>query len=282
MAYNKLTQCVICIEGQKKEDDFSCRQIGKRVFYSFQNQEEEEEGEEEKEERNIFTCDSCHFWEARADGFSGVVPMAWTIMHAKEWTARKEAGLTDFNGSLFFPDGDVNIPKFKEVRDRSSRLRTLNNRGITIQMPVELSDEASRQPYIRTFYQKYTMAAGIVIQPGESHKVALNRQDPRVQDNHTIRLRHKLDHAIEWENWATAQELFDQILDVNPLQRRPPTPTEEKGEPEPKRSRRDDEEPQSRNERRLCYSCRQRGHEIKDCPIEEEFQPGPLNPHDEE
>ncbi|EFX62375.1 hypothetical protein DAPPUDRAFT_120291 [Daphnia pulex] len=114
MAYNKLTQCVICIEGQKKEDDFSCRQIGKRVFNSFQNQEEEEEGEEEKEERNIFTCDSCHFWEARADGFSGVVPMAWTIMHAKEWTARKEAGLTDFNGSLFFPDGDVNIPKFKE------------------------------------------------------------------------------------------------------------------------------------------------------------------------
>ncbi|EFX68787.1 hypothetical protein DAPPUDRAFT_114250 [Daphnia pulex] len=124
--------------------------------------------------------------------------MAWTIQHAKEWTARKEAGLTEFIGSLFFLDGGVNIPKFQEVQDQSSRLRTLRNRGITIQMPTELSDEACRQPHIREFYQKYTMAAGIVIQPGESHKVALNRQDPRVQDNHTIRLRHKLDHAIEW------------------------------------------------------------------------------------
>jgi hypothetical protein len=145
MAYNKLTQCVICIEGQKKEDDFRCRQIGKRVFYSFQNLEEEEEKEEEKEERNIFICDRCHFWEARANDFSGVAPMALTIMHAKEWTARKEAGLTEFIGSLFFPDGSFNIPKFKEVRDHSSWLRTLNNRGITIQMPKELSDEACRQ-----------------------------------------------------------------------------------------------------------------------------------------
>jgi hypothetical protein len=91
-------------------------------------------------------------------------------------------------------------------------------------MPTELSDEACRQPHIRKFYQKYTMAAGIVIQPGESHKVALNRQDPRVQDNHTIRLRHKLDHAIEWENLATAKEIFDQILDVDPLRRRSPSP----------------------------------------------------------
>jgi hypothetical protein len=150
--------------------------------------------------------------------------MAWTIQHAKEWTARKEAGLTEFIGSLFFPDGGVNIPKFQEVQDQSSRLRTLRNRGITIQMPTELSDEACRQPHIRKFYQKYTMAAGIVIQPGESHKVALNRQDPRVQDNHTIRLRHKLDHAIEWENLATAKEIFDQILDVDPLRRRSPSP----------------------------------------------------------
>lgn len=281
MAYNKITQCVVCIEGQRKEDNFRIRQIEKRVSYLALHQDGEDY-EVEEEDRNIFICDSCHFWEARADGFSGVTPMAWTIMHAKEWTARKEAGLTEFSGSLFFPDGDVNIPKFKEVQDRSSRLRTLNNRGITIEMPVELSDEACRQPHIRTFYQKYTMAAGIVIQPGESHKMALNRQDPRVQDNHTIRLRHKLEHAIEWENWATAQELFDQILDVNPLQRRPPTPTQEKGEPEPKRPRRDDEEPQIGNGRRLCYACRQRGHEIKDCPIEEEFQPGPLNPHTEE
>jgi hypothetical protein len=131
-----------------------------------------------------------------------------------------------------------------------------------------------------------------VIQPGENHKVTLNRQVPRVQENHTTRLHDKLDHAIEWENWATAQELFDQILDVDPLQRRPPTPTQEKEEPEPKRSRRDDAAPQFGNERRLCYSCRERSHDIKDCPeadgndadchLEEEIQPGPSKPQTEE
>jgi hypothetical protein len=134
MAYNKITQCVICIEGQRKEDNFRIRQIEKRVYYLTLHQDGGEDYGVEEEDRNIFICDRCHFWEARANDFSGVAPMAWTIMHAKEWTARKEAGLTEFIGSLFFPDGGVNIPKFKEVQDQSSRLRTLNNRGITIQM----------------------------------------------------------------------------------------------------------------------------------------------------
>ncbi|EFX68643.1 hypothetical protein DAPPUDRAFT_259860 [Daphnia pulex] len=93
MTYFMGTKCTLCIEGQKKEDEFRCRQIGKRVFYSFQNQEEKEE--EEKDERNLFICDRCHFWEARANDFSGVAQMAWTIMLAKEWTARKEAGCDD-------------------------------------------------------------------------------------------------------------------------------------------------------------------------------------------
>ncbi len=72
-------------------------------------------------------------------------------------------------------------------------------------MPMELSDEACRQPYNREFYEKYLMAVGIIIRPGESHKGALSRQDPRVQENHTTRLRDRLDHAIEWENWVTAK-----------------------------------------------------------------------------
>jgi hypothetical protein len=158
---------------------------------------------------------------------------------------------------------------------------------------MELSDVACRQPYIREFYENYLMAAGIVIRPGDSHKVALSRQNPRVQENHTTRLRDRLNHAIEWENWATAKEIFDQILDVDPLRRQSPSPLPQlqegdAAEPEPKRPRRNDSAPQFGSERRLCYSCRQRGHEIKDCPeadgsdLEAEIQPGPSNTQTEE
>jgi hypothetical protein len=74
------------------------------------------------------------------------------------------------------------------------------------------------------YAQKNSLSGLIVILPGESHKVALSRQEPRVQENHTTKLRDPLDHAIKWENWATAKEIFDQILDVDPLHRRSPSP----------------------------------------------------------
>jgi hypothetical protein len=61
MAYNKITKCVICIEGQKKEDNFRIRQIGKIVYYLALNQDGGEDYEVEEEDRNIFICDRCLF-----------------------------------------------------------------------------------------------------------------------------------------------------------------------------------------------------------------------------
>jgi hypothetical protein len=92
------------------------------------------------------------------------------------------------------------------------------------------------------YAQKNSLSGLIVILPGESHKVALSRQEPRVQENHTPKLRDPLDHAIKWENWATAKEIFDQILDVDPLHRRSPSPLPklqegDTEEPDPKRPR---------------------------------------------
>ncbi len=139
MAISKLTKCVIFIERPRKEDNFRIWQIERRAFYSFLNQEAEEhyEEEEEEEERNFFIWDRCHFWEARASDFSGVAPIAWIIQYATEWTAHKDAGLTKFDGSLFFPDDSVNIPQFKELKAQSNLFRTLGNREITIEITMK-------------------------------------------------------------------------------------------------------------------------------------------------
>jgi hypothetical protein len=83
-----------------------------------------------------------------------------------------------------------------------------------------LSDEVCRKPSILEFYEKYEMAAEIIIQPGECHEAILSRQDPRTRENHTNRLRDQSDHAITIENWNTASDLLNQILDADPIQRR--------------------------------------------------------------
>ncbi|EFX67602.1 hypothetical protein DAPPUDRAFT_261390 [Daphnia pulex] len=84
------------------------------------------------------------------------------------------------------------------------------------------------------------MAAEIIIQPDECHEAILSRQDPRTRENHTNQLRDQSDHAITIENWNTASDLLNQILDADPIQRRLQRPlplNQEKGEePEPKRS----------------------------------------------
>ena len=238
---NTIKLCTACVEGQRKEDNFRIRQTRQKVFYSFQLREGEDE---EEADREIFVCDHCHFMETeklRDHDWSNKTPAAWYIQPATEWMARRDAGLTQFDGSLFLTNGRVNIPRFNELREQSSRLRTLDNRGVQVTIPMELSDEACRRPFIREFYGKYRIAAGIVIQPGESHKQALGRQDPWTQEVYTIRLRHQLDDAILWENWDKARELFNLILDVDPLTRRPSSPAlhDDGDEPEPKRPRRD-------------------------------------------
>jgi hypothetical protein len=218
-------KCPVCIEGQKKEDDFRCRQIAKRVFYSFQNEEEEEEEEQEKEERNLFICDRCH---------------SRVVQGAVELTKKRDAGKTEFVGSLFFKDGSLDTHKYNEARDQFSKEREIQTGGYLVEIPQDLSAEDCKNPYIREFYTRHPLASNITIRPGESHEQALARQNPNQKDGQTIQLLQKLKGAIYGEHWDTARKIFNKILDVDPLQRRPPPPTQEKGEPEPKRSRRDE------------------------------------------
>ncbi|EFX81220.1 hypothetical protein DAPPUDRAFT_102719 [Daphnia pulex] len=167
-------------------------QIERRAFYSFLNQEAEEDyEEEEEEERNFFICDRYHFWEAGASDFSGVAPIAWIIQYATEWTAHKDAGLTKFDGSLFFPDGSVNIPKFKELKAQSYLLQTLGNREITIEIPMEFRMKPVDNRPSGSFTKNILWRRKIFIRPGTSHKVALSRQEPRGQENNTTRLRDR-------------------------------------------------------------------------------------------
>jgi hypothetical protein len=85
MASFMWTKCPVCIEGQKKENDFRSRQIKKRVFYSFQNQKEEEEEEEKEEGRNLFIFYRCH---------------SRVVQGAVDLTKKRDAGKTEFVRSL--------------------------------------------------------------------------------------------------------------------------------------------------------------------------------------
>jgi hypothetical protein len=100
-----------------------------------------------------------------------------------------------------------------------------------------MSAKDCKKPYIREFYTRHPLASNITIRPGESHEEALARPNPNHKDRQTIQLVQKLKSAIYREHWDTARKIFNRILDVDPLQRRPPPPTQEKEEPEPKRQR---------------------------------------------
>jgi hypothetical protein len=134
-------------------------------------------------------------------------------------TKKMDAGKTEFVGSLFFKDGTLDIQKYKDARDQSSKERDeIRTGGYLVEIPQELSAEDCKKPYIREFYKRHPLASNIIIRPRESHEQPLARQNPNQKDGQTIQLVQKLKSAIYGE-------------------RRPPPPTQEKEEPEPKRQR---------------------------------------------
>jgi hypothetical protein len=118
-------------------------------------------------------------------------------------TKKRDAGKTEFVGSLFFKDGTLDIQKYKDARDQSSKERDeIRTGGYLVEIPQELSAEDCKKPYIREFYTRHPLASNITIRPGESHEQALACQNLNQKEGQTIQLVQKLKSAIYGEHWA--------------------------------------------------------------------------------
>jgi hypothetical protein len=156
----------------------------------------------------------------------------------------RAAGKVVFEGNLLREDGTANLPLLTAAREEWWRQRTLRAPdGRVVELPSELSAEACQQPYVRDFYSTYPKATSIIIQPGERPKDALARQTEEVKNMQTLNLSRKLQHVIEMQDWDFAKIILEEILDIDPLYRRTPSPPPESRDCQPTRQEEDQAAP---------------------------------------
>ena len=98
-----------------------------------------------------------------------------------------------------------------------------NNRSV--ELPHELSEADCTSRDLREFYSRYPETAEtVVFKPGERFKDALSRQPQDVKDARTLILRRKLMQNISHEAWDQLRDNVEEILNVDPLNRRSPSP----------------------------------------------------------
>jgi hypothetical protein len=148
--------------------------------------------------------------------------------YAQTLMDRRAAGKVVFEGNLLREDGTADLPLLTAAREEWRKQRTLRSPdGRVVELPSELSAEDCQQQYVRDFYSAYPMATSVIIQPGERPKDALNRQTTEVKDRQTLHLSRKLQHVIEMQDWDFAKTIMEEILDIDPLYRRTPSPPPE-------------------------------------------------------
>jgi hypothetical protein len=128
----------------------------------------------------------------------------------------------------------------EEIFDERT-LRTPDGR--VVELPSELLAEDCQQPYVRDFYSTYPKATSIIIQPGERPKDALARQTEEVKNMQTLNLSRKLQHVIEMQDWDFAKIILEEILDIDPLYHRTPSPPPESWDCPPTRPEEDQAAP---------------------------------------
>ncbi|EFX78905.1 hypothetical protein DAPPUDRAFT_104909 [Daphnia pulex] len=79
--------------------------------------------------------------------------------------------------------------------------------------------------------------------PGERPKDALARQTEEVKNMQTLNLSRKLQHVIEMQDWDFAKIILEEILDIDPLYRRTPSPPPESWDCPPTRPEEDQAAP---------------------------------------
>jgi hypothetical protein len=119
---------------------------------------------------------------------------------------------------------------------------------------MELSYAECLDSSVRSFYLSNPGAANVIYRPGDNVKVALSKQPGSVKRSRTFTLKAELVRAIDYDDWKTARELMAAMLDVDPLNRRTPSPppseewdcapstSREAEEPVEKRRREEEEE----------------------------------------
>lgn len=169
---------------------------------------------------------------------------AFFAEYAQTLMDRRAAGKVVFEGNLLREDGTADLPLLTAAREEWRNQRTLRTSdGRVVELPSELSAEDCQQPYVRDFYSAYPMATSIIIQPGERPKDALNRQTTEVKDRQTLHLSRKLQHVIEQQDWDFAKTIMEEILDIDPLYRRTPSPPPESWDCPPTRQEEDQAAP---------------------------------------
>jgi hypothetical protein len=141
----------------------------------------------------------------------------------------REEGKISFDGTLFHPDGSIDLPQLSAVREKWRLTRTLiahNNRSV--ELPQELSEADCTSSDLREFYSRYPETAEtVVFKPGERFKDALSRQPQDVKDARTLILRQKMMQNIMHGAWCQLRDNVEEILNVDPLNRRSPSPVPE-------------------------------------------------------
>ena len=98
----------------------------------------------------------------------------------------------------------------------------------SVELPQELSEADCTSRDLREFYSRYPETAGtVVFKPGERFKDALSCQPQDVKDARTLILRRKLMQNISHGAWDQLRNNVEEILNVDPLNRRSPFPIPE-------------------------------------------------------
>jgi hypothetical protein len=101
-----------------------------------------------------------------------------------------------------------------------------NNRSV--ELPQELSEADCTSRDLREFYSRYPETAEtVVFKSGERFKDALSHQPQDVKDARTLILRRKLMQNISHGAWEQLRDNVEEILNVDPLNRRSPSPIPE-------------------------------------------------------
>jgi hypothetical protein len=181
--------------------------------------------------------------------------LSWNQELAAQMTEHRQMGKIDFVGELIYPDQSINITLLDEVQELWNRTRRVQQQdGYYVYMPMELSYAECLDSSVRSFYLSNPGAANVIYRPGDNVKVALSKQPGSVKRSRTFTLKAELVRAIDYDDWKTARELMAAMLDVDPLNRRTPSPppseewdcapstSREAEEPVEKRRREEEEE----------------------------------------
>ena len=154
--------------------------------------------------------------------------ISWNEELAAKMTEYRQEGKIAFNGELKYPDGSINITLLDEVQDNWNSVRRVQqNDGYYTYLPLELSLEECLDVNVRNFYRTHPGAANVVYRPGDNVKIALSKQPESFKRSHTYTLKNELVRAIDHEDWKAVRELTNAMLDVDPLNRRTPSPPPE-------------------------------------------------------